>query len=330
MRKKLSALAAVLLALAVLLPSALALPPVSEPVMEGVDVSVFQGSVDFGRLRDAGIQAVYIRASYGENGVDAYFRTHYDSARAAGLHLGFYHYLTADTEADAVAQADFFVSLLQGLDYDMRPVLDFELDGLGRAQATAVASAFLRAVEARTGILPALYCDSDDANDLFAASMARWPLWVAQWGVETPGVTRNWTAWTGFQYTDQGLLPGVEGYVDRDRFTREILFSSEEPRPGTWVNYTVRPGDTLWAISRRFGTTVSAIVSENDIPNPSLIYPGQVFRIPAGYTLYTIQPGDTLWGLSRRFNTTVETLASFNHIQNPNLIIAGHTLMIPV
>lgn len=330
MRKQLSALAAALLALAVLLPSALALPPASEPVMEGVDISVYQGHVDFVRLRDAGIQAVYIRASYGEDGVDADFRAHYDSARAAGLHLGFYHYLTAYTEAGAVAQADFFVSLLQDLDYDMRPALDFELDGLGRAQATAVASAFLQAVEARTGILPALYCDSDDANNLFEASMARWPLWVAQWGVETPDVTRNWTVWTGFQYTDQGLLPGVEGYVDRDRFTREILISSEEPQPRPLVDYTVRPGDTLWAIARRYGTTVSAIAAENDIPNPSLIYPGQVFRIPVGDTLYTIRPGDTLWSLARRFGTTVEALASLNRIQNPNLIYAGRTLIIPV
>lgn len=330
MRKKLSALAAALLALTVLLPSALALPPASEPVMEGVDVSVFQGSVDFGALRGAGVQAVYIRASYGVGGVDSYFRTHYENARAAGLHLGFYHYLTAVTEAEARAQADFFVSLLAGLDYDMRPALDFELDGFGSAQADAVCAAFLDEVEARTGILPALYCDSDDANGLFGPSMARFPLWVAQWGVETPQVDRNWTAWTGFQYTDQGLLPGVEGYVDRDRFTREILFSSDGPRPETWVDYTVRPGDTLWAISRRFGTTVSAIAAENDIPNPSLIYPGQVFRIPAKYILYTIRPGDTLWGLSRRFGTTVEALVSLNHIQDPDLIYAGRTLTIPV
>ncbi|MCQ4950827.1 LysM peptidoglycan-binding domain-containing protein, partial [Bittarella massiliensis (ex Durand et al. 2017)] len=76
---------------------------------------------------------------------------------------------------------------------------------------------------------------------------------------------------------------------------------------GGAITYTVQRGDTLWAIARRFGTTVSAIASENGIQNPSRIYPGQVLRVGAASSgtavdrssvsaaTYTVRRGDTLW-----------------------------------
>ena len=71
---------------------------------------------------------------------------------------------------------------------------------------------------------------------------------------------------------------GVEGCVDRDRFTGDILLAP--PQEQTF-SYTVRRGDTLWDLSRRFGTTVEALVRLNHIANPDLIYPGQVLQLPA-------------------------------------------------
>ena len=100
------------------------------------------------------------------------------------------------------------------------------------------------------------------------------------------------------------------------------------------ATYTVRRGDTLWAIARRFGTTVSAIASENGIQNPSRIYPGQVLRISAGQAsaasggaiTYTVQRGDTLWSIATRFGTTVNRLAGINELKNPRLIYPGQVL----
>lgn len=312
-----------------LLPAALALPPASDNQTAGVDVSVFQGAIDFPAVRADGVRTVYIRAGYGFDGVDDYFRAHYQGARDAGLHLGFYHYLTAVTPDDAREQARFFAGLIDGLAYDCRPALDFELGGLDRAQASAVVLAFLEELEARTGVKPMLYCDSDAANDLLDGAVARYPLWVADWGVETPGVGANWEAWTGWQYTDRGRVDGISGYVDRDRFTEGVLLTAEEGRPGGEVVYTVRPRDTLWAISQRYGVTVEAIAEANGIRDPNLIYPGQRLVIPAGYLLYTVRPGDTLWAISLRYGTTVSALAELNGIQNPNLIYVGEVLKIP-
>jgi len=126
------------------------------------------------------------------------------------------------------------------------------------------------------------------------------------------------------------------------------------------ATYIVQPGDTLWRISRQFGTTVEAIVQANNIPNPNLIYVGQVLEIPGvgptqtppiippGPTTtpqpppptvaptplpptqtYVVQPGDTLTAIAARFGTTVQALVVANNIVNPNLIFVGQVLVIP-
>jgi LysM repeat protein len=120
------------------------------------------------------------------------------------------------------------------------------------------------------------------------------------------------------------------------------------------ATYVVQPGDTLWRISRQFGTTVDAIVRANNIPNPNLIYVGQVLEIPVGPTTvpptagptptpgpttaptqppptqtYVVQPGDNLTRIAARFGTTVQALVQANNIVNPNLIYVGQVLIIP-
>jgi LysM repeat protein len=101
--------------------------------------------------------------------------------------------------------------------------------------------------------------------------------------------------------------------------------------------YFVRPGDTLFGISRRFGTTVSAIVRANVICNPNLIFVGQPLIIPTpglelplagGGPYYVILPGDTLFCLSRYFGTSIGVLAAINQLGDPNLIFAGGELLV--
>ena len=127
---------------------ALAIGPVSGEQMRGMDVSVYQGNVDFAAAKADGIETVYIRAGYGETGVDAYYRQHYEGASAAGLKVGFYHYMDAVTEEGARRQAAHFAALIRDLPADCRPVMDFEtFGGMDREEAGAVGLAFLEAVE---------------------------------------------------------------------------------------------------------------------------------------------------------------------------------------
>ncbi len=106
------------------------------------------------------------------------------------------------------------------------------------------------------------------------------------------------------------------------------------PPPPPSGRYVVQPGDTLYSIARRYGTTVWQLASYNNIYNVNLIYVGQVLIIPDGTTpppasTYTVCYGDTLYSIARRFGVTVWQLASYNNIPNPNYIYAGQILRIP-
>ncbi len=96
--------------------------------------------------------------------------------------------------------------------------------------------------------------------------------------------------------------------------------------------YTVQPGDTLWLLSRRYGTTVEAIRRLNGLTG-DILYIGQVIRIPVsstgGYREYIVQAGDSLWLLSRRFGTTVEAIMQLNGLTS-DLIDVGQVLKIPL
>jgi putative chitinase len=104
--------------------------------------------------------------------------------------------------------------------------------------------------------------------------------------------------------------------------------------------YIVQPGDTLSAIARRYGTTVSAIANANGLYNPNHIYVGQKLYIPTGGTggptpwpvdsvYYTVKPGDSLSVLARRYNTTVQAIARVNGIANTSYIYVGQKLIMP-
>lgn len=124
------------------------------------------------------------------------------------------------------------------------------------------------------------------------------------------------------------LLGGILSWIDRSNV--EILSTAKQnSTQATASTYTVRSGDSLSAIAARFGTTVSALQSANNIRNANLIYPGQVLRVNGQVTAqrtYTVRSGDNLSVIASRLGTTVSHLQSTNGIRNANLIYPGQTL----
>jgi putative chitinase len=100
--------------------------------------------------------------------------------------------------------------------------------------------------------------------------------------------------------------------------------------------YVVQPGDTLYSLARRFGTTVQAIAQDNNIVNPNCIYVGQRLTIhgtsgtPSPCTItHVVRYGETLTSIASRYGTTVWKLAQLNNLANPNIIYAGQRLLVP-
>lgn len=101
------------------------------------------------------------------------------------------------------------------------------------------------------------------------------------------------------------------------------------PEPSGETVYTVQSGDTLWGIGQKYGVDYQTIASYNGIENPSLIYRGQVIKVPLEKTVYTVQSGDTLWGIGQKYGVNYEKIANYNSIENPYLIYSGQQIIIP-
>ncbi|MFZ5824984.1 MAG: M14 family zinc carboxypeptidase [Bacillota bacterium] len=97
------------------------------------------------------------------------------------------------------------------------------------------------------------------------------------------------------------------------------------------MTYVVRPGDSLWAIARRFGITVQELLAANpQIRDPASIQPGLRLRIPVQPgQQYVVQPGDTLWAIARRFGLSVAALQRANPGVDPLRLRVGQRLVIP-
>lgn len=102
------------------------------------------------------------------------------------------------------------------------------------------------------------------------------------------------------------------------------------------LTYTVKWGDSLWALAGRFETTVADIASLNGLTNTDFIPVGQVLRIqtvapaqPGTYFTHVVQRGDCLSVIAERYGTTVEELRRINRIVNPWYIYVGQALQVP-
>jgi LysM repeat protein len=109
--------------------------------------------------------------------------------------------------------------------------------------------------------------------------------------------------------------------------------------PTGQITHVVQPGENMFRIALRYGTTVEAIASANGIANPALIYVGQTLVVPAsgaqppspptGETTYVVQPGDNLFRIALRYNLNYLYLAQYNGITDPSHIYVGQIIRIP-
>jgi lysozyme len=189
--------------------------------IKGVDVSHFDGTVDWGAAKRDGITFAIIKATEGTSFVDNHFATNWTNTGANGIVHGAYHFFRP--KSDPVAQADFFVGVAGSpKSGDLPPVIDLEVtDGLTAAQVAAGARTFLQRVQQRTGRVPMIYTSVRVFNGLLGTPSGFNPyfLWVANWNVRCPNIPNPpWTRWTFWQSSATGTVAGFSDPVDVDRF----------------------------------------------------------------------------------------------------------------
>lgn len=209
----------------------------------GIDVSQFQGKVDWEKVAKAGYRFVIIRASYGAKTTDSRFKENWDGAKAAGLLVSAYHFMlpallaegspikpsSATPEAIAQLQMTHFFEVLGGRKADFPLCLDVETDVLkytddsGQkityrvepAVNTRVVRECLRLIEAQDGRKAVIYSSRSKWNKYIerSAEWSAYPLWVASYvndpATTTPGVPDDWTTWTMWQHSEKGNVSGI-------------------------------------------------------------------------------------------------------------------------
>jgi lysozyme len=209
-------------------------PTKSSTYLEGIDVSHWQGTIDWTRVATKERFAI-AKATEGQTYTDPTYATNRSAARGAGVTWGAYHYAQPDLTAnDAVLEADHYVDTALLGSGDLRPALDLEVsNGLSTADLVAWVQAWVERVRSRVGAAPMIYTNpsfwqNHMGNTTWFADNG-YALWIANWGVSKPSVpASNWggKGWTFWQYSSTGSVPGISGDVDLDRFNGTSLSSA--------------------------------------------------------------------------------------------------------
>ena len=191
---------------------------------KGIDVSKWQGTVNWTKVKAAGIQFAFIRVSDGAGTRDVKFTTNWAGTRAAGVIRGAYQFFRPSQSVST--QAQIMINAIGTYRVgDLPPVIDVEDDG-GLAPATVAARVrqWVDRVHTALGVRPIVYTGKYFWRDQVGApsSFAGNPLWIAQYTSLCPDLPAPWAKWTFWQYTDSGTVPGISGAVDTNRFNGSL------------------------------------------------------------------------------------------------------------
>jgi len=193
-------------------------------VVHGIDVSHYDGTIDWAQVKASGIDFAFMKASEGLTFVDPMFAANWKAAGDAGLIRGGYHFFRP--EDDPVMQADFFVATA-GMPQpgDLPLTIDLEVTDSVTDVATPL-SQFLARVQEQTGLVPIVYTSARFWTEMNgpATGYDQYPLWDAQWTTACPNMPEPWPVWAFWQNASTGTVPGISGManVDLDQFNGSL------------------------------------------------------------------------------------------------------------
>ena len=185
--------------------------------MKGIDVSVHNGNIDWNKVKADGIEFAILRAGFGrlEKQKDEKFEQNYAGAKAAGISVGAYWYSYAMTPEEAELEADVFLKVIKGKQFEMPVYFDLEEKkqfDLGKEKVSAIMRAFLEKVE-KAGYFVGLYGSASSLTTHTADNIkSHYTIWLAHW-VDKTNYGGAYAVW---QYSEKGKVDGISGNVDLD------------------------------------------------------------------------------------------------------------------
>ncbi len=182
----------------------------------GIDISRYQGKIDFQKVKAAGISFIFIRATDGITYQDANYETNVSLARATDITVGAYHFY--ETNDDPIAQLGNFTQTVILKPGDLPPVVDIErLHNQDNVDLSENIKTFLKGLEIHYGVRPIIYTGLRFSNK-YLTGFGNYPLWLAEYGRHEPTLPTGWDKWTFWQWSQSYHILGIEKTVDANRF----------------------------------------------------------------------------------------------------------------
>ncbi|OOM78905.1 GH25 family lysozyme [Clostridium sp. BL-8] len=186
----------------------------------GIDISNYDGTIDFNAVKSSGVQLVYIKATEGTTFIDPYLQVNYSGASAAGLKTGFYHFLVGTSAPET--QADNFYNNIKDKRNDLKPMLDIETSDFDVMDYTL---RFIAEFKKVSNMNIGIYTYSSFISNL-DGRLSTYPLWEANYNntpLQNLPTNSVWFSRVGHQYSDTGYVTGIGTDVDLDEFTGGIF-----------------------------------------------------------------------------------------------------------
>lgn len=216
---------------------------------DGIDVSHWQGDINWTLVRDAGYSFAFVKGTEGVGWTDPLFHQNMDAGSAAGVVQGVYHFARPDLGNTGREEAEWFLSVAG--DYlesgYLRPVLDLEVRGsMGQTALSTWVLEWMQTVESRTGVAPMLYTNLYYINNYLTNEVTAYDLWIAYWTTgcdptvtATIPPTGKWSDWAFWQFcvAPAGTVPGITTPIDLDIFNGvEVGLLEYDAASPLWVS----------------------------------------------------------------------------------------------
>jgi len=186
-------------------------------IEKGIDVSQWQGKINWKKVKKSGVDFAIIRTGFGSlnqiDQIDTYFFTNIEAATKANIKVGVYHYSHALTPEEAKGEAEFVLNLIDGYSLEYPIYLDMEDSeqaSLSNEELTAIALAFLETIE-EAGYTCGIYANKYWlSNKLDLTALKNYEIWIAHY-IDYNDFESNYGVW---QFSDEGSINGIDGPVD--------------------------------------------------------------------------------------------------------------------
>lgn len=318
-------------------------------MLKGIDISHHQNGIDIGAT---GVDFVICKATEGNGYTDPCCDKHYQAAKNCGKKLGVYHFARPDLGNSAEAEADWFLSQIQGYIKEAMLVLDWEPAG-GQLGNVSWAKAWLDRVYSKTGVKPVIYMSASPMRsyDWSSVANADYGLWVANYGVNdgqpheevfNKYPLKYWSFYALWQYTSKGRVNGYNGNVDMNYFSGDSSAWDKYAGGSPSNSGNSKPIEAKKSVDEIAREVINGAWGNGDDRKKRLENAGYNYnKVQAkvneilginnkpSYTTYTVKKGDGLIKIGQKLGKDWKRIASDNGIAAPKYTIyAGQVLKI--